>query len=135
MIEFGWANDIAGELWGRFESWGIWGYLSLENVELHRGVTQLVKGLIWAVFALGMWVRAWRRYRIGWPIRWGLLVGMILAAESYSQITHGIYWLGWIHHEVVDWRLIAPLWISLIFTIWCAYRWATVGKDDDDDAL
>lgn len=110
--------------------------LGYGNTELHRGITQLVTGLLWAAFALGMWVRAYRRYRIGWPIRWGLLVGCILASEAYSQIMHGIYWLGWFESlTLYGPRMTAPLWVSLIFTIWCTYRWVRVGRDDDREAL
>lgn len=105
--------------------------LSLNNVELHRGATQFVTGIMWACFALGMWVRAWRRYRIGWPIRWGLLVGGLLASVAYSRITHGIFWLGWTENEASDWQIVAPLWVSLVFTIWVTWRWAREGKDDD----
>lgn len=106
--------------------------IGLDNTALHRGATQLVKGCIWAVFATAMMVRSYRRYKLGWPIRWGLLVGIILACEAYSQIAHGIYWVEGTEYELHHWKLVAPLWISLLVSIWCMFRWIRIGRDDID---
>lgn len=99
----------------------------MPDSDLQRGVTQLVSGVCWALFATGMFVRAWRRYRIGWPIAWGLLVGMALASVAYSQITHGIYWLGILHSPLTGWPLLLPLYFMAVTSVWTLWRWARDG--------
>lgn len=101
------------------------------SIETQRGALQLIAGLCWALFALGMMVRAWRRYRLGWPIAWGLLAGSAMASVAYSLIAHGLYWLGVIDSELDEWALVLPLYLLAITSIWTLFRWIRVGDSDE----
>lgn len=105
------------------------------SFETQRGVLQLIIGGCWALFAAGMFVRAWRRYRIGWPVAWGILAGSAMASVAYTLVMHGLYWLGWIVADFDEWPLLLPLYVAAITSVWTLYRWVTDGEPDELGAL
>ena len=104
--------------------------LGLDNTELHRGATQFATGIIWGAFGLVMLYQSWHRYKLGWPIRWRMLVGAIMLASAFKQGAHGVYWLGWTDHDLTSWQLVIPLWTALVLSAWCFVRWVRVGDDE-----
>lgn len=105
------------------------------DYETQRGVLQLIAGVCWALFALGMFVRAWRRYRIGWPIAWGMLAGSAMAAVAYTLTMHGLYWLGVVPSGLEGWPLLLPLYVLVVSSVWTLWRWVRDGETDELGAL
>lgn len=103
----------------------------MPSFETQRGVLQLISGLCWALFAMGMFVRAWRRYRIGWPVAWGMLAGSAMLAAAYTLGVHGLYWLGALDAGFDGWPLLVPLYVLAVASLWTLFRWIRSGEPDE----
>lgn len=93
------------------------------DAELQRGVLQLISGTCWLTFGAILLGRSIKKHGLVWPLRWHMLSGLAMSAAGYVQLAHGAYWIDWLGHELFSWRLIVPLWVQTVATVWTFYRW------------